>query len=282
MTRSRTGVPGLDDLLHGGLLAGRVYLLDGNPGAGKTMFALQYLLCGAANGERCTYVTLSETAEELGASAASHGWSLDGIDVVELLPGPRDVADDGALTMFHPSEVELTETTQKVMAAVERHRPQRLVFDSLSELRLPARRSLRYRRQILALEQFFVGRDCTALLLDDRTVEGPDLQLLSVVHGVVSPDHVAPAYGPTQRSLRVVKFRGSGFSSGQQDMALRRGGVVVYPRLTATDHKGAFVREPVPSGVPKLDALLGGGVDRGTTTLLVGAPGHRQVETVAL
>jgi circadian clock protein KaiC len=266
-------VPGLDEVLNGGLLAGRLYLVDGNPGAGKTTLALQYLLCGVAAGERCTYVTLSETREELEASAASHGWALDGIDVVELIADPGELVDDAALTMFHPSEVELTETTRKVLAAVERHRPQRLVFDSLSELRLLAQHSLRYRRQILALKQFFAGRGCTVLLLDDRTAEGPDLQLQSIAHGVMSLDHVAPAYGPAQRQLRVVKFRGSGFSSGHQDVVIRRGGLVVYPRLTALEHRSEFVREAVPSGVDRLDALLGGGVDRGTTTLLVGAPG---------
>lgn len=281
MNRSATGVPGLDEVLHGGLLAGRVYLVDGNPGAGKTTLALQYLLRGAAAGERCLYVTLSETADELAASAASHGWMLDGIDVVELLPDPGQLADDAALTMFHPSEVELTETTQKVMAVIERHRPDRMVFDSLSELRLLAQHSLRYRRQILALKQFLVGRACTVLLLDDRTAEGPDLQLLSVAHGVISLDHVAPAYGPALRQLRVVKFRGSGFSTGHQDIAIRRGGLVVFPRLVATDHGDDFVRESVASGVPRLDDMLGGGVDRGTTTLLVGAPGTGK-STVAL
>ena len=178
-----TGVPGLDTILSGGLIPGRLYLLDGDPGAGKTTFALQYLLEGVSSGEKCLYVTLSETREELEAGARSHGWSLHGIDVVELVADAEDLDGESDLTMLNPSEVELTETTRKVLVAVEELKPTRMVFDSLSELRLLAQNSLRYRRQILALKQFFVGRDCTVLLLDDRTAEGPDLQLHSIAHG---------------------------------------------------------------------------------------------------
>ena len=202
--RSATGVPGLDDVLDGGLLPGRFYLVEGNPGAGKTTLALQYLLEGVRNGERCLYVTLSETKAELIAGAHSHGWSLDGIEIVELGGDDDELAGGQDLTMYHPSEVELGQTVGKVIEAVERHRPTRMIFDSLSELRLLAQSSLRYRRQILALKQFFAGRRCTVLLLDDRTAEGPDVQLQSIAHGVVSLEHGSPNYGRAQRQLRVV------------------------------------------------------------------------------
>jgi len=279
--RSETGVPGLDDVLHGGLIAGRLYLLDGNPGAGKTTLSLQYLREGVRAGERCLYITLSETADELAAGASSHGWLLDGIEIVELISEERDLYGDGTLTMYHPSEVELTETTRKVLDAVERLQPQRMVFDSLSELRLLAQSSLRYRRQILALKQFFAGRQCTVLLLDDRTPEGPDLQLQSIVHGVISLDHRSPSYGPALRMLQVVKFRGSDFRSGCQDFHVRKGGLEVFPRLTASEHGVPYTREIVASGVTQLDALFGGGINRGTATMLVGPPGTGK-STVAL
>ena len=268
-------------MLHGGFLASGLYLIDGNPGAGKTTLALQYLLRGIKDGERCLYVTLSETAEELRAGARSHGWSLDGIDLVELVPEESELEGDSELTMFHPSEVELTETMRKVLDAVERCKPQRMVFDSLSELRLLAQSSLRYRRQILALKQYFIGRACTVLLLDDRTAEGPDLQLQSIAHGVVSLDQKAPAYGPALRQLQVVKFRGSTFRSGLQDFVIRHGGLQVFPRIISADAAVEFESQRVASGVVLLDKLLGGGVDRGTSTLLIGPPGSGK-STIAL
>ena len=279
--RSSTGVPGLDQVLHGGLIRHRFYLVDGDPGAGKTTLALQYLLAGARAGESCLYVTLSETKEELLAGAESHGWSLEGIKIVELIAEERDLTSGDELTMYHPSEVELTETTRRVLEVVERTKPARMVFDSLSELRLLAQSSLRYRRQILALKQFFAGRNCTVLLLDDRTAEGPDMQLQSIAHGVISLHHSTPAYGKALRQMKVVKFRGSDFHSGLQDFAIRAGGMTVFPRLTAQEHVVGFRRENVPSGVPALDALLGGGIDRGTATLLAGPAGTGK-STVAL
>jgi circadian clock protein KaiC len=271
--RSTTGVQGLDDVLHGGLIPSRLYLLHGNPGAGKTTLALQYLREGVRLGERCLYVTLSETKEELGAGARSHGWTLDGIEVLELVADERALDGDAQLTMYHPSEVELTETTQKVLKGIEDYAPSRMVLDSLSELRLLAQSSLRYRRQILSLKQFFIGRHCTVLLLDDRTAEGPDLQLQSIAHGVLALNHNAPSYGRTARQMQVIKFRGSDFRSGYHDFTIRRGGIEIFPRLAAAEHDAPFERTPIQSGVAALDTLLGGGVDRGTTTLLAGPPG---------
>jgi circadian clock protein KaiC len=279
--RSKTGVPGLDDILHGGLIANRLYLLDGNPGAGKTTLALQYLLEGLRNGERCLYVTLSETKAELIAGAQSHGWTLDGLDIRELVASDEELDGDSHLTMYHPADVELTETTRKVLQAIEDVKPTRMVFDSLSELRLLAQSSLRYRRQILALKQFFAHRQCTVLLLDDRTAEGPDMQLQSIAHGVISLDQRPKPYGRALRQLEVVKFRGSDFRSGYHDFTIREGGLEVFPRLAAAEHSDEFKRTTVASGVPSLDALLGGGIDRGTSTLLVGPPGSGK-STIAL
>ena len=273
MQRLRTGIPGFDEVTQGGLIADRIYLVDGDPGAGKTTFALQFLLEGVRNGERCLYVTLSETREELASGARSHGWSLEGLEVFELLADAQDLDGEDELTMLHPSEVELGETTRKVLEVVERTKPNRMVFDSLSEMRLLAQNSLRYRRQILALKQFFVGRACTVVLLDDRTAEGPDMQLHSIAHGVFALEFKSPPYGQLRRELEIVKYRGSDFASGFHDFVIRTGGIRVFPRLVASDHMTDFAREMIPSGVRTLDSLLGGGIERGTSTLLMGPPG---------
>jgi circadian clock protein KaiC len=273
MERSKTGVPGLDEILPGGFIPNRLYMIDGDPGAGKTTLALQFLLEGVAAGERCLYVTLSETEEELTAGARSHGWSLDGVKIVELIADVSELDGESDLTMLNPSEVELTETTAKVLRAVESFRPSRMVFDSLSEMRLLAQSSLRYRRQILIIKQFFVGRQCTVLLLDDRTAEGPDLQLHSIAHGVIALNFNAPAYGKVRRELQVLKFRSSDFASGLHDFIIREGGLVVFPRLVASAHSMPFDPALLSSGVASLDELLGGGVERGTSTLLTGPPG---------
>jgi len=272
-SRSRTGIAGLDDILGGGLAPDRMYLVDGDPGAGKTTLALQYLLEGKRAGESGLYVTLSETKEELTAVADSHGWTLDGIEIVELVANEDDLATDTQLTMYHPSEVELSETTKAVLDAVRRINASRVVFDSLSELRLLAGNPLRYRRQILALKQFFGGRNCTVLLLDDMTASLHDIHAQTIAHGVIRLEQHNPAYGSEHRRLSVVKYRGVGFRGGYHDYVIRRGGLKVYPRLIASEHRPAHIEERIGSGLTQLDTLLGGGLERGTSTLVIGAPG---------
>lgn len=279
--RSKTGIEGLDDVLAGGLIPHRLYLVEGSPGAGKTTLALQYLLEGVKSREKCLYITLSETREELQAGAKSHGFSLDGIEIVELIADDKDLDGSTQVTMYPPSEVELNETTKRVLEAVQRIDPSRVVFDSLSELRLLAQSSLRYRRQILALKQFFVGRRCTVILLDDRTSEGSDLQLQSIAHGVISLEHLSPVYGTARRRLRILKFRGTDFRGGFHDFRIRYGGLEVYPRLVAAEHGEPFERGNLKSGITALDNLLGGGPARGTSTLLMGPAGSGK-STVAV
>ncbi len=269
----RTGIEGLDNVLAGGLTPHRLYLIEGVPGSGKTTLALQFLIEGVRRGEPVLYVTLSETAEELNAVAASHGWSLDGITVRELVPSEASLRPDEQYTMFHPSEVELGETTRDILADVERIKPARAVFDSLSELRLLSGNPLRYRRQILALKQFLSGRGCTVLFLDDLTVSNQDLQVQSIAHGVIRLEQLYPEYGAERRRLIVMKYRGVLFRGGYHDYIIRRGGIDVYPRLVAGEHRGAGPDEKLSSGIPELDLLLGGGIERGTSTLVVGAAG---------
>lgn len=271
--RLGTGSDGLDSILEGGFPANRLYLVEGDPGTGKTTLALQFLLEGAEQGESVLYVTLSETKEELKAVSASHGWSLDKLNIYELIPSEESLKAESQYTIFHPSEVELSETTNAVLAEVERLQPRRVVFDSLSEMRLLARDALRYRRQILALKQYFAGRQCTVLLLDDHTGTGGDLQVQSIAHGVIELEHLALDYGAERRRLRVVKLRGSKFRGGYHDFMIETGGVAVYPRLVASEHRVDFTRESITSGVAELDALLGGGLDRGTSTLILGPAG---------
>ncbi|HEX8456951.1 MAG TPA: ATPase domain-containing protein, partial [Pyrinomonadaceae bacterium] len=271
--RLATGNAGLDSVLEGGFPANRLYLVEGDPGTGKTTLALKFLLEGAARGEPVLYVTLSETKEEISDVAASHGWSLDGVTLYELIPPEESLKTETQYTIFHPSEVEFGETTSAVLDEVARIQPRRVVFDSLSEMRLLARDPLRYRRQILALKQYFAGRQCTVLLLDDRTATDSDLQVRSIAHGVLELEHLALDYGAERRRLRIVKLRGSTYRGGFHDFRIERGGVVVYPRLVASEHAREFKREMITSGVAQLDTLLGGGLDRGTSTLVLGPAG---------
>jgi circadian clock protein KaiC len=268
-----TGVVGLDDVLGGGLTRNRLFLIEGVPGSGKTTLALQFLRAAVERGEPVLYVTLSETEDELRAVAHSHGWSLDGITMQELIPSEAAFDPDEQNTMFHASEVEMSATMKEVLSNVDRLHPTCVVFDSLSELRLLAGTALRYRRQILALKQFFAVRQCTALLLDDMTATDQDLQMQSIAHGVISLEQVNPDYGSERRRLRVVKYRGTQFRSGFHDYVIDRGGLRVFPRLVAAEHRREFSRRRLGSNIPALDALLGGGLEDGTSTLIVGAAG---------
>ncbi|MBI0535745.1 circadian clock protein KaiC [Roseomonas sp. KE2513] len=270
--RASTGIAGLDDILGGGLTRDRLYLVEGTPGTGKTTLSLQFLLEGAAKGEAGLYITLSETAEELRAVAEAHGWSLDGLSLFELA-GDLGLDPESEQTVLHPSEVELGETTREVMQRVEDLHPTRVVFDSLSEMRLLAQSPLRYRRQILALKGFFSSRRCTVLMLDDRTADPTDLQLHSIAHGVISLEQVPRNYGAERRRLRVAKMRGIKFRGGFHDFVLDTGGLTVFPRLIAAEHHDSFASAPTSSGNADLDALLGGGLVPGTNILLSGPSG---------
>lgn len=269
----RSGVPGLDTVLNGGFTPNRLYLIEGLPGAGKTTLALQFLLEGVRQGETVLYVTLSETRKELEEVAASHGSSLDGLHVHELAP-PHDSLDpDSHYTMFHPSEVELGDTTKRIIEKVEDLRPQRMVFESLAELRLLASSPLRYRRQVLALKQYFVGQNCTVLLLDDAASAEHGLHVHTIVHGSLKLDQMHPEIGGDRRRLRVGKFRGRRFIGGYHDYQITTGGLAVYPRLVAADYVRAAEQTNVGTGSTELDTLMGGGLHRGTSTLLIGAAG---------
>jgi circadian clock protein KaiC len=280
-SRARTGIDGLDDILHGGLVPHRLYLIEGAPGSGKTTLAFQFLLDGVRRGEAAVHFTLSESEEEIRAMAVSHGWSLDGIAISELIPSEESLAEQ-QYTVFHPSEVELSGTTRRILDEVERDRPSRVVIDSLSELRMLSGDPLRYRRQILALKQFFTGRHCTVLVLDDLTSVDRDLQVQSIAHGSILLEHSKPSFGALRRRLSVTKFRGSDFRGGYHDYAIRRGGLDVFPRLVASEHRHESSRTRLSSGIAGLDSLMGGGLERGTSTLLMGASGTGKSSIAAL
>lgn len=266
------GVNGLNEVLNGGLTPERLYLIEGMPGSGKTTIALQFLIEGVLNKEPVLYITLSETESELHAVAASHGWSLDGIHIHEVITS-EDLLDPAQQhTMFHPSEVELGDTTRNISAMVEAIKPRRVVIDSLSELRLLAGNPLRYRRQILAYKQFFSRRACTVLMLDDRP-DTHDMQIRSIAHGVIGLDQTDSDYGIGRRRLRVIKYRGVPSRDGYHDYKIKHGGVVVFPRLVAAATRTLSPRRQISTGVAALDTQFGGGIDVGTSTMIGGPPG---------
>lgn len=280
--RIKTGIVGLDDILGGGLPKGHLYLVEGDPGTGKTTLALQFLLEGVRQGESVIYVTLSESRSELEQVAHSHGWSADSLQIYEMVPPQDDLSGEAQYTVFHPSEVELADTITAILEQVDKTKPQRVVFDSLSELRMLARDPLKYRRQILALKRHFAGRNCTVLLLDDRTAEGShDLQLQSIAHGVVMMQSLERDFGIKRRRLEIRKLRGSPYREGFHDYTIETGGISIYPRLIAAEHKPGFERKSVPSGLKELDDLFGGGIDTATSTLFIGPAGCGK-STVAL
>lgn len=271
-----TGIEGLDDILDGGFTPNRLYLISGNPGSGKTTLALRMLIAGCEAGSRALYITLAESAEEITQAALSHDWDIDSIDNLEIceVRASEDILDEEAqFTMYHPSEVELTKTTKLVLSEVERVKPTLVVFDSLSELRLLSQGALRYRRQVLALKQYLSGRKCTVFLLDDGTSEPGDMHLQSIAHGVLNLEQLAPEYGAERRRLRVLKMRGRGYRGGYHDFIIQKGGLRVFPRLIASEHQEPYRPEEVSSGLDTLDSLLGGGLRRGTNTLLLGPAG---------
>ncbi len=268
-----TGVAGLNDILMGGLPSGQMYLLEGDPGTGKTTLAMQFIMAGIRLGERALYITLSEPRSELQASALSHGWDLEHLPIAEFVPSEAGLQSSEQYTVFHPSEVELVSTIASITGEVDRQRPDRVVIDSLSELRLLAADVMRYRRQLLSLKQFFVGRNTTVLLLDDRSGDGNDLQLQSIAHGVLRLENVQRSFGVTRRHLEIIKLRGSAYREGFHDYTIRRGGLTVYPRLIAAEHEISFSDETMKSGVDDLDRMFGGGISRGTTTLVTGPSG---------
>ena len=275
LERCNSGISGLDHILGGGFPAGVLYLIQGNPGLGKTTLAMHFLLAGFHRGESCLYVTFSETRDELFAVAGSHGWSLDGLDVLDLSNFAQHLSIETENTLFDPSDIELHDVTKILFAEIERIKPRRAVFDSMSELRLLSQNALRYRRQALSIKQFLGGRSCTTLLLDDLPSDSAqdDLQLQSVCHGVISLGRNELPYGAERRQMRIVKIRGSGFLGGTHDYLIEKGGIKVFPRIVPGEHHRDFVREPVSSGIEGIDILLGGGLDRGTSNLLMGPSG---------
>ena len=283
MKQVSTGNQGLDLILRGGLPANRLYLLEGQPGSGKTTLALQFLRDGVERGEQALYITLSETKEELEVVAGSHGWRIDDFNVFELSAVEEVLGDGRDQSILHPWEMELTKTVKLIEAEVERVNPSRVVFDSLSEMRLLAQDPLRYRRQVLALKQFFAGRAITVILVDDMSgsATGVDAHLHSLCHGVVTLERLTLDFGAARRRMQVQKLRGVDFVAGYHDLVIRRGGLDIFPRLVASDHHRPFLGEPVESGVGELDKLLGGGPLRGTSTLITGPAGTGKT-TIAL
>jgi circadian clock protein KaiC len=271
--KANLGVEGLDDITVGGLSRGRLFLLEGSPGTGKTTIGTQFLMAGAAQGEPALYITLSETEDELRSGAASHGWSLDGVSIFELVPPESLLDEEQQQSLLYSSDLELGETTMRIFEAFEKVKPVRVVLDSLSEIRLLAQSSLRYRRQILALKHYFARSGATVLMLDDLSSEANDRTMHSVAHGVVRLEELSPEYGAERRRLRVIKYRGQRFRGGYHDFVIATGGVQVFPRLVAAEHRHTFKRELLATRSTELNALLGGGVERGSSMLILGPAG---------
>ena len=271
--RQSTGIAGLDEILNGGLPSHRLYVVEGDPGSGKTTLALQFLREGARLGQRVLYVTLSETLEELTDVALSHRWTLDGIDMIELDSLSERLEEEANYTVYHPADVELGETVKRIRAEVERLNPERVALDSVSELKILSQTGVRYRREILGLKQFFAGRKCTVLVLDDRTAPQGEQQLQSIAHGVLRMEREGREYGTTRRQVHIVKMRGVPFQEGRHDFVIRTGGLELYPRLCAGGARTVRHDGMAGSGSPQLDELLGGGLDRGSSTLLLGPAG---------
>ena len=268
-----TGVSGLDDILAGGLARNRLYLLEGSPGTGKTTAAMSFLRAGARAGEKTLYITLAETDEELRDTAVSHGWDMEGVEIFELVPPESLLDEQQQQSLLYSSDLELGETTRMIFEAVERVEPARVVIDSLSEIRLLAQSSLRYRRQVLALKHYFAKRNATVLMLDDLTTEALDKTVHSVAHGVIRLEELAPEYGAERRRIRIIKYRGRKFRGGYHDFTIKTGGLEVYPRLVSSEHRKTFSREALPSGIEGLDQLLDGGIERGSSCLILGPAG---------
>jgi circadian clock protein KaiC len=271
--KAALGVQGLDEITAGGLTRGRLFLLEGSPGTGKTTIAMQFLRAGAENGEPSLYITLSETEDELRASAASHGWSLDGINIFELVPPESLLDEDQQQSLLYSSDLELGETTKRIFEVFEELQPTRVVLDSLSEIRLLAQSSLRYRRQILALKHYFARSGATVLMLDDLSSEANDRTMHSIAHGVIRLEELSPEYGAERRRLRVIKYRGQRYRGGNHDFVIATGGVRVFPRLVSAEHRNRVTRQVMPSQSAELNALLGGGIERGSSTLILGPAG---------